>query len=119
MAKVFVVGFPFETDEVALKALFDPFGEIGWVNIIIDKETGKSLGYGFVMFPEKDAADKAIEALDGSNIGDRKISVKAAFNKQKPVKRMSLQETEVPALQNLQKETQTDLPRKKRPRIRL
>lgn len=112
MAKVFVGGFPFEMDDVGLKALFEPFGEIGWVNIIRDKETGKSLGYGFVMFPEKDAADKAVAALNGSAIGTRKLSVKTAVNNKKKLSR----ETKASASQ---KETQTDPPRKKRPRIKL
>ena len=111
MAKIFVVGFPFEMDEVAIKELFDPFGEIGWVNIITDEKTCKSLGYGFVMFPEKDDANEAIEALDGSNIGDRKISVKIAVNKQKKHQKHSS-----PGGSDLQEETQ---PRKKRPRIKL
>ena len=109
MAKIFVVGLPFEMDEVGLEKLFSPYGEVGWTNIITDKETGKSLGYGYVMFPEEDAANKAIDALNGSSVGDLKITVQTAVNKKKRKNK-----TLVP-----QNQTQPDPPKRKRPRIKL
>lgn len=120
MAKIFVVGLPFEMDEVGLEELFNPYGEVGWANIITNKETGKSLGYGYVMFPEKDAANKAIESLNGSSIGDLKISVKTAVNKQKRRNKNSVPQTQISNFQSLQgKETQPGSPKRKRPRIKL
>lgn len=120
MAKVFVVGLPFEMDEFGLEELFNPYGEIGWINIITNKQTGKSLGYGYVMFPEKDAANKAIEALNGSSIGNLKMTVKAAVNKQKRRNKTSTAQTQGSNFQSLQGEgSQAGSPKRKRPRIKL
>lgn len=111
MAKLFVVGFPFETEEEDLAAMFRPFGEIGWVNIIRDKDTSKSLGYGFVMFPEEAAARKAHETMDCKPIGERILSVKIAISKQKRLKALVQGKTSTDAV------IKQVLTRKKRPRI--
>jgi RNA recognition motif-containing protein len=120
MAKIFVVGLPFEMDEVGLEKLFNLYGEVGWTKIITDKETGKSLGYGYVMFSEKDAANKAIEALNGSSIGDLKITVQIAVNKKKRRNTTSVPQAQGSNFQSLQgKESQPGPPKRKRPRIKL
>jgi RNA recognition motif-containing protein len=70
------LGFHF-TDE-DLKALFAGFGEVTSAKVIMDRETGKSRGFGFVEMPEDSAAEKAMQQLEGSEIEGRAISVSKA-----------------------------------------
>jgi RNA recognition motif-containing protein len=66
------------TTEAELKALFDPLGNIQFCSIIMDKETGKSKGFGFVEMPRAGEAKAAMQALNGRLVGENKIRVKKA-----------------------------------------
>jgi len=70
------LGFHFTDDD--LRALFAGFGEVSSAKVIMDRETGKSRGFGFVEMPEDSAAEKAMQQLEGSQVEGRAISVSKA-----------------------------------------
>ncbi len=79
MAKrLFVGGLPYAYSSQQLQDLFAQFGAISSCTIITDKFSGRSKGFGFVEFEADDAADKAIETLNGSELEGRKIVVNVA-----------------------------------------
>lgn len=83
---IFVGGLPFKVDEKELRELFEKFGEPSAVKLIIDKQSGRSKGFGFVEMEDEEAAQQAIEALDGSELYGRKIGVRVSEEK-KPERR--------------------------------
>lgn len=76
-AKLFVGSLPYSTDDDKLKEVFSEVGEVISAKVIIDRDNGRSRGFGFVEMSEEDAK-AAIEKLDGSKIDDRAIVVKEA-----------------------------------------
>lgn len=66
------------TTEKELVVLFKSFGEVERLNLVNDKETGKSKGFGFVEMPNEHEAMAAIEKLNGQLVGGNKIRVKKA-----------------------------------------
>jgi RNA recognition motif-containing protein len=64
--------------ESDLKEAFQAFGEISTCNIIKDKFTGESRGFGFVEMPNKDEAEKAIATLNGKDMKGRNLTVNEA-----------------------------------------
>jgi uncharacterized protein (DUF2132 family) len=66
------------TTEKELMVLFKSFGQVDRLNLVKDKETGKSKGFGFVEMPYEDEAMAAIEKLNGQMVGGNKIRVKKA-----------------------------------------
>jgi RNA recognition motif-containing protein len=75
MAKLYVGGLPFAYSDQDLKDLFAEFGEVVSATIIVDKFSNRSKGFGFVEFGSDDEANAAIEKLNGSDAGGRKILV--------------------------------------------
>lgn len=94
MIKLFVVGFPREMDEIQLAQLFAPYGDVDLLTIVRDKLTQLSKGFGFVHMRDAEGAKAAIEALNGTAIGDRTLEVRLADEKQvvpaAPVKQVVL-----------------------------
>jgi RNA recognition motif-containing protein len=84
---IFVGGLPFKVDEKELREIFEKFGEPSAVKLIIDKQSGRSKGFGFVEMEDEEAAQQAIEALDGSELYGRKIGVRISEEK-KPERRL-------------------------------
>jgi len=78
MKNLFVGNLNFQTTEGELQALFEQFGEITRVQIMTDRDTGRSRGFGFVEMADDDAAAKAIEALNGKELGGRALNVNEA-----------------------------------------
>jgi RNA recognition motif-containing protein len=79
MAKrLFVGGLPWETTEDQLKDLFTAHGAVVSVKIITDKYSGRSKGFGFVEYETDEGGDAAIAALNGTDMGGRKIIVNEA-----------------------------------------
>lgn len=76
--KIFVGSLPWATDDQKLQDLFAPFGNVLRANVLRDRDTGRSRGFGFVEMEDDAAADEAIKALDGSDIEGRKIVVNEA-----------------------------------------
>ncbi|MCG7588194.1 RNA-binding protein [Photobacterium sp. OFAV2-7] len=66
------------TTEDELKALFAEHGVVESCNLVLDQETGKSKGFGFVEMPDIDEAATAISALNGTKIAKSKVRVKVA-----------------------------------------
>jgi len=78
MKNLFVGNLSFQTTEGELQALFEQFGEITRVQIMTDRDTGRSRGFGFVEMTSDEAAAKAIEALNGKDLGGRALNVNEA-----------------------------------------
>ena len=76
--KLFVAALPYDFDDVDLKEMFELYGEVNSAKVVLDKETGKSRGFGFVDMPIESDAKLAIETLDGAAIKGKKLSVKEA-----------------------------------------
>ncbi|MDN4501302.1 RNA-binding protein [Alteromonadaceae bacterium BrNp21-10] len=66
------------TTEEELKALFEEFGKVQACNLVIDKATSKSKGFGFVEMPLVGEAKAAVQNLNGKKVRDNKIRVKKA-----------------------------------------
>jgi RNA recognition motif-containing protein len=78
MIKLFVVGLPLDFNETELLALFKSHGSVIDAQLLTDKITLKSKGFGFVEMDDDAEADQAISKLNGIVIRGRKISVKVA-----------------------------------------
>ena len=69
---------PYSTTEEELREIFEAFGEVSSVNIISDKFSGQSKGFGFVEMPSNAEADEAIKALNESPMKGRNLRVNQA-----------------------------------------
>lgn len=76
--KLFVGGLPYEVTESQLKALFAACGTVSSAKVIMDRETGRSKGFGFVEMSTDDEAKAAIEKLNNSAVGERRMFVNEA-----------------------------------------
>ena len=76
--KLYVGSLSYDTIEDTLKDLFSQYGEVTSVMIIVDKMSGRSKGFGFVEMSSDEDAQKAIDALNGSDFEGRKIIVNEA-----------------------------------------
>jgi RNA recognition motif-containing protein len=81
--KLFVGSLSWDTTDDGLQAAFSPYGEISEAIVISDRYTGRSRGFGFVTFNDDEAADKAIEALNGTELDGRTIRVDVAQAKER------------------------------------
>ncbi len=75
--KMYVGNLPFNSTEEDIQNLFSQFGEVESVNLITDRETGRSRGFAFVEMP-KNGAEKAIQNLDGTDFDGRSLKVNEA-----------------------------------------
>lgn len=75
---IFIAKLNFSTTSDSLRELFEEFGEVTSANVIMDRNTGKSKGYGFVEMANDDEAQRAIEETDQSEFEERTIVVKKA-----------------------------------------
>ncbi len=78
MKKLFVGGLNWKTTDDGLRAAFEPFGEVSEAKVIMDRETGRSRGFGFVSFSDDAAAAKAINEMNGTQLEGRAIQVNEA-----------------------------------------
>ncbi len=76
--KLYVGGLPYSTTEAELSELFAPQGAVESARVITDKFTGQSRGFGFVEMATAEEAQKAITALNGTQLGGRSITVNEA-----------------------------------------
>lgn len=79
---IFVAKLNYETDESSLREAFEAYGEVDSVKIIMDRETGRSKGYGFVEMGDDDEANNAINGLNESELDGSTIAVKVAKPKE-------------------------------------
>ncbi|NND84653.1 MAG: RNA-binding protein [Acidimicrobiia bacterium] len=75
---LFVGNLSFSTTNDTLRSAFEPFGEVTSANVITDRDTGRSRGFGFVEMSSADAAKNAIEELDGAELDGRRVNVNEA-----------------------------------------
>ncbi|MFH1762470.1 MAG: RNA-binding protein [bacterium] len=73
--KLYVGNIPYNSTEEQIKELFAKHGEVEAVNIITDRETGRSRGFCFV---EMENADEAVTSLNGTNFGGRSLRINEA-----------------------------------------
>ncbi len=81
--KLFVGSLSWNTDDRGLRAAFEPHGEITEATVITDRDSGRSRGFGFVTFADDEAADKAVAALNESELDGRTIKVDVAQAKER------------------------------------
>lgn len=82
--KIFVAGLPYDLDDAELTEIFEKFGTITSARVAMDKETGKSKGFGFVEMPDAAEAKDAIESLNDISLGKKPLVVKQAEERSSP-----------------------------------
>ncbi len=75
---IYVGNLSRQTTEEDLRKAFEAFGQVESANVIQDKFTGESRGFGFVEMPAKQEAQKAIEEMNGTDLGGRAVNVNEA-----------------------------------------
>ena len=75
---IYVGNLAFSTTSNELRDLFAEHGEVSNAQVISDRDTGRSRGFGFVEMPSDDEAQKAISALNGTEVGGRQLNVNVA-----------------------------------------
>jgi cold-inducible RNA-binding protein len=79
--KIFVAGLPYDLDDAELEEIFEKFGTVASAKVAMDRETGKSKGFGFVEMPDEAQAKEAIDGLNDISLGKKPLVVKAAEDK--------------------------------------
>jgi RNA recognition motif-containing protein len=75
---IFVGNLAFNTSDQDIRELFEPYGVVDTINIITDRYTGQSRGFGFVEMADTRAAQSAIQGLQGTSLGGRALNVNEA-----------------------------------------
>ena len=75
---IFVGNLAFSTTDHDLRQLFEQYGAVDKINIITDRDTGRSKGFGFVEMPDSAAAKAAIQGLNGKELDGRALTVNEA-----------------------------------------
>ena len=78
MKKIYVGNLSYGTTESELRGLFEQYGAVSQVSVIIDRETGRSKGFAFVEMQNDREAEEAINGLNGVELGDRALAVNEA-----------------------------------------
>jgi RNA recognition motif-containing protein len=84
---IYVGNLSYGSTEESLRSLFEPYGVVDAVNIIMDRNTGRSRGFGFVEMPNDEEAKAAIAELDNKDFEGRQLRVNEA--RPKPERRSS------------------------------
>lgn len=78
MIKLYVGNLPFSTDDTQLRGLFESHGEVVSASVVMDRDTGRPRGFGFVEMSNDNEAKAAIEAMNGQQVEGRAIVVNEA-----------------------------------------
>jgi cold-inducible RNA-binding protein len=78
MKNIFVGNLDFAATESSLRSVFEPYGKVDRVNLVTDRDTGRSRGFAFVEMSDSTEADRAIAALNGANLDGRALNVNEA-----------------------------------------
>ncbi len=78
MKNIFVGNLNFDATEEAVRALFESYGAVERVNLVTDRDTGRSRGFAFVEMTDPAQADRAIAALNGSSLDGRTLHIDEA-----------------------------------------
>ena len=81
--KLYVGNLPYSATEDDLRSLFEEHGATSSVAVIMDRETGRSRGFGFVEFETEASAEAALKALDGRDMDGRSLRVNEAQERQR------------------------------------
>jgi len=76
--KIFVGNFSFSMTEDELRTMFEPYGKVESAQLVTDRDSGRSRGFGFVEMPDDSEAAKAIAELNGRDSGGRPLTVNEA-----------------------------------------
>jgi RNA recognition motif-containing protein len=76
--KIYVGNLPYDVTQTSVRDVFSHWGQVDDVALINDRDTGRPRGFGFVEMPEKAAAIKALDALNGKEFGGRLLIVSEA-----------------------------------------
>ena len=76
--KLYVGNLSYKTTENDLREKFEEFGTVNQVDIITDRESGRSKGFAFVEMNDRDEANAAIQEMNGATLGDRTLAVNEA-----------------------------------------
>lgn len=79
--KIYVGNMSYGTTEEGLRTLFSAYGDVESVNVIMDHQTGRARGFGFVQMVTDEGADAAINALNGKEFDGRQLKVNEAFDR--------------------------------------
>ena len=78
MMKLYVGNLPFSVTESDLRQAFEAHGQVTSATIVMDRETGRPRGFGFIEMASDDEARAAIEQMNGANLGGRNLTVNEA-----------------------------------------
>jgi RNA recognition motif-containing protein len=78
MKNLYVGNLPHSTTEAELRTAFEAHGAVDKVSIVTDRETGRSRGFAFVEMTNASEADKAVAALNGTELGGRALTINEA-----------------------------------------
>ena len=78
MKNIFVGNLDFATTEPEVRSLFEAYGAVDRVNVVTDRDTGRSRGFAFVEMGNAAEADRAIAALNGNPVNGRALNVNEA-----------------------------------------
>jgi len=80
--RLYVGNLPFSVTEQDLEQLFSQSGQVDSANVVTDRDTGRSRGFGFVEMESQEAANAAIDALNGYELSGRALTVNEARPKE-------------------------------------
>jgi cold-inducible RNA-binding protein len=78
MKNIYVGNLSFDSTEDQVRGLFEAYGAVDRVSIVTDRDTAQSRGFAFVEMSDDESATKAMEALNGANLGGRNLTVNEA-----------------------------------------
>ena len=78
MKNIYVGNLSFDATEESVRALFEAYGTVSRVNIVTDRDTGQPRGFGFVEMANDGEGEKAIAAVNGTELGGRALNVNEA-----------------------------------------
>ena len=78
MKNIFVGNLNYSASEDEIRQLFEQYGTVDRVSMITDRDTGRPRGFGFCEMPNDEEGDQAIEALNGAELGGRRLNVNEA-----------------------------------------
>ena len=81
--KLFVGGLSWDTNDASLSQAFSRFGEVQDAKVILDRDTGRSRGFGFVTLGDSEQAKAALTEMDGATVDGRQIRVNEAQDRRR------------------------------------
>ena len=85
--RIFVGNLNYRTDDYGLRSAFERFGDVTEANVVMDRQTQRSRGFGFVEMPDASQAEAAIRGLNGQDLEGRKLTVNESQPKAQAARR--------------------------------